>query len=194
MRAHTILAGGFLAAATFFAFAPDALARPVIKNPNDHPDYTAELEPHATFIFWHGRYHNYSRRGYHGFGDPEFGAGFRATIELADPAFIPKINNTVGITFGLDLTNNACRGCFSRNYGYYIWSPVGLQWNFFITDKFSAFADVGFMLRSLGFFDDIYPDLYGMVGGRWHFTDKVSFTFRVGVPFVNLGVSFFVGG
>jgi hypothetical protein len=191
MRAHTFLVSGFLAAAAFLMFAPDALARTVIKNPNDHPDYTAELEPHGTFIFWHGRYHKYARQ-YRGFGDPEFGAGFRASIELADPAFIPKINNTVAITFGLDFTNVNCRG-WCRN-DFYIWSPVGLQWNFFITDKFSAFADAGFMLRSVDFFDDIYPDFYGMVGGRWHFTDKVSFTFRVGVPFVNLGVSFFVGG
>lgn len=171
-------------------FAPDALARTTIKNPNDHPDYTAELEPHATFIFWHGRYHSYARN-YRGFGDPEFGAGFRASIELADPAFVPKINNNIAITFGLDITNLNCRGC--RN-DYYIWSPIGLQWNFFITDKFSAFADLGFMLRSVDFFADVYPDFYGMVGGRWHFTDKVAFTFRLGVPFVNVGVSFFVGG
>jgi hypothetical protein len=189
MRAHTILVSGLLAASAFFAFASGAEARPVIKNPNDHPDYRAELEPHATFIFWHARYHKYSK-AYRGFGDPEFGAGFRASIELADPAFIPKINNTVAITFGVDITNFNCRGC--RN-DFYIWSPIGVQWNFFITDKFSAFADVGFMLRGIDFYDDVYADFYGMVGGRWHFTDKVAFTFRLGVPFVNVGVSFFVG-
>ena len=181
MRAHTILVSGLLAASAFFAFASSAEARPVIKNPNDHPDYRAELEPHATFIFWHARYHKYAK-AYRGFGDPEFGAGFRASIELADPAFIPKINNTVAITFGVDITNFNCRGC--RN-DFYIWSPIGVQWNFFITDKFSAFADLGFMLRGI--------DFYGMVGGRGHFSDKVAFTFRLGVPFVNVGVSFFVG-
>jgi hypothetical protein len=190
MRAHTILVSGFLAAAAFLALAPDASARPVIKNPNDHPDYRAELEPHGTIIPWHGRYGNYG--GYNGFGDPEFGAGFRATIEIIDPGFVPKINDTVGITFGIDGTSFNCRGCRYRD-DFFIWMPVGIQWNFFFTDKFSAFADLGFMLRSGGFYKHVDPDFFGMVGGRYHFNDKVAFTFRLGVPFVNLGVSFFVG-
>lgn len=178
------------AAASTLALATSAEARPVIKNPNDHPEYRAELEPHGTFIFWHGRYLNRSR-GYRTFGNPEFGAGFRASIEIVDPGFIPKINDTVAITFGIDMTNNGCRSC--SRYDYIVWNPVGIQWNFFITDKFSAFADIGFMLRSWGFYADVHPDLFVMLGGRWHFNDKVAFTFRLGVPFVNVGVSFFVG-
>jgi hypothetical protein len=192
MRAHTILVGGFLAAAALLALTPEAQARPTIKNPNDHPSYRAELEPHGTFVFWHGNYHG-DFKGYRGFGDPEFGAGFRATIEVGDPAFIPKINNTVGITFGIDATSLNCRGCRYRDDDFYLWMPIGLQWNFFFTDKFSAFADLGFMLRSGGFYRHVYADFFAMVGGRYHFSDKVALTFRVGQPFVTLGVSFFVG-
>jgi hypothetical protein len=188
MGARKTLVTGFLATAALLALASEAEARPTIKNPNDHPEYRAELEPHLNTILWHGSYH--SRYGkYRGFGDPEFGGGFRATIEIADPAFIPKINNTVGITFGIDFTN--CRYC--RRDGFSVWTPVGVQWNFFFTDKFSAFADLGFMLRSGGFYRDIDPDFFVMVGGRYHFNDKVALTFRLGQPFVSLGVSFFVG-
>lgn len=191
MRTRKLKVLALVAAASTLALASSAEARPVIKNPNDHPDYRAELEPHGTFIFWHGKYLS-SSRNYRTFGDPEFGAGFRATIEILDPGFIPKINNTVGITFGIDMTNNGCRGCRYRD-DFIVWNPVGIQWNFFITDKFSTFADIGFMLRSWGFYNSIDPDLFVMVGGRWHFSDKVAFTFRLGVPFVNVGVSFFVG-
>jgi hypothetical protein len=191
MAARKILVTGFLATASLLALASEAEARPTIKNPNDHPEYRAELEPHANFILWHGSHYGRGRYGkYRGFGDPEFGGGFRATIEIADPAFIPKINNTVGITFGIDFTN--CRYC-DRRQDFTVWNPVGLQWNFFFTDKFSAFADLGFMLRSGGFYNYVDADFFAMVGGRYHFNDKVALTFRLGQPFVSLGVSFFVG-
>lgn len=159
----------------------------VIKNPNDHPDYRAELEPHGNLILWH-RYYNRRYARYRDFGDPEGGAGFRATIEIADPAFIPKLNNTVGITFGIDATS--CRYCRDD---VTIWLPVGLQWNFFLTDKWSVFADLGLAPRTDGF-DSIYFDFMAMVGGRYHFNDTVALTMRIGYPFVSVGASFFVGG
>lgn len=192
MRASTILVSGFLSAAAFLALAPNAEARPTIKNPNDHPQYRAELEPHANFILWHGRYNSKYGR-YRSFGDPELGAGFRATIELGDPAFIPKINNTVGITFGIDITN--CRYCYYDRYreNFTFWTPVGLQWNFFLTDKWSVFGEGGLMLRSLGFYSYTDVDFFVEAGGRFHFSDKVSLTMRIGSPFVSIGVSFFVG-
>jgi len=189
MGARKILVTGSLVTAALFALSSEAQARPTIKNPNDHPEYRAELEPHANFIFWHGTYGNKYGR-YNGVGDAEFGGGFRATIEVADPAFIPKINNTVGVTFGIDFTN--CRYCYGR-YGYSVWNPVGVQWNFFFTDKFSAFGELGFMLRSAGFYAHADADFFAAIGGRYHFTDKVALTFRIGQPFVSVGVSFFVG-
>lgn len=190
MRLRTALLSGFLAFSAFATVASVAEARPTIKNPNDHPDYRAELEPHGNFIFWHGRYGRSFDRRYNGFGDPEIGGGFRATIEVADPAFIPKINNTVGVTFGIDLTN--CYYCYG-NKKFAVYNPVGLQWNFFFTDKWSAFADLGFMLSSAGFYHRVYADFFAMVGGRYHFNDKVALTMRIGQPFISLGVSFFVG-
>ena len=197
MRARTKVVSSLIAAAAVVSLTSAAEAQVVIKRPNAHPDYTVELEPHGTFVFWH-RYYGYGYRG-RGFGrgggwtsfsDPELGAGFRATIEIVDPGFIPKLNTTVGITFGADVTN--CQFC-ARGYGFSIYTPVGLQWNFFITEKFSAFADLGFVLATEGFYHNVYPDFMAMLGGRYHFNDDVSLTFRIGVPFVNFGVSFFAG-
>jgi hypothetical protein len=190
MKALTVFTSSALAAAALVALAPEAAAS--IKNPNDHPDYRVELEPHGTAIFWRYRYAGYYHRGRGAryFGDPEFGAGFRASIELADPAFIPKLNNTVAISFGVDLTN--CRFCDVR-YDFWIWTPVTLQWNFFFNEHWSAFGDIGFILRAGGFYRDVYPDLAFMLGGRYHFNDTVALTMRIGVPFITFGVSFFVG-
>lgn len=184
-----------LAAATVvatLAIAPrEAEARSVIKQPNAHPDYRAELEPHGTAVIFHRGYHGRAR--YRGVGDPEVGVGFRATIELGDPAFIPKINNTVGITFGVDVTNCYRRGYCGRE-DFLIWNPIGMQWNFFLTEKWSVFGEIGGVLRSEGFYADLYPDLMFEAGGRYHFSDSVSLTMRVGWPFATIGVSFFVGG
>jgi hypothetical protein len=184
-----------LVTAAVVALASPAEAQVVIKQPNAHPDYSVELEPHGTFVFFH-RYYGYGggrgfrgNRGFYAFSDPELGAGFRATIPIVDPGFIPKLNNTVGITFGIDVTN--CQFC-GRGYGFSIYTPVGIQWNFFITRKFSAFADIGFILATEGFYHNVYPDFMGMLGGRYHFNDDIAFTFRIGYPFINVGVSFFI--
>ena len=192
MQKRAIAVGSILALAGFLELASEAEAKTVIKNPDEHPDYRAELEPHGTLVLWH-RYYN-RRYRYYGrgpFETPEFGAGFRATIEIADPAFIPKINNTVGITFGIDATT--CRYCYREDVT--LWLPVAMQWNFFLTDKWSVFAELGLVPRIDGF-NDVYAYLDPLfeLGGRYHFNDTVALTMRIGYPFINVGVSFFVGG
>jgi hypothetical protein len=193
MRARTTFLAGLVAAAGVTAVSLEAEARTVIKNPNEHPDYRVELEPHGNVILWH-RYYGYGRslRGsrYDAFGSPEFGAGLRATIELGDPAFIPKLNNTVGITFGFDVTN-----CLYCREDFEIWTPIGLQWNFFLTDKWSVFADLGIAPRAHGFYRQVYFDFMTFIGGRYHFNDTVALTMRIGYPFtISVGASFFLGG
>lgn len=172
---------GFLA--PLLASTP-ALAQLIIKQPENHP--FAELEPHANFGVVHRHYGSFKGKG---FGDPDVGAGFRATLLVADPGFIPKLNNSVGITFGLDLMS--CRyGCTDD---FSIWSPVGLNWSFYLTKDWSVFADGGFLVRSDSFYRHAYGDFFGMVGGRYHFADKKALTIRLGYPFVSVGVSFYAG-
>jgi hypothetical protein len=187
MRAKATLAlVGTAVAASALLLSQEASAQLIIKNPSDHPDYRAELEPHGTLVPWgnylgHGRYGRFYR-GY-AFGG---GVGFRATIEIVDPV-IPKINNTIGITFGLDFTN--CQYCY-RGEEFSIWTPVGAQWNFFLTRKWSVFADLGLVLHSDGLYRDVFVDPMFEVGGRYHFRDKITLTMRLGVPFITVGVSF----
>lgn len=187
MRSNTLVVSAVVAVTSWLGWSSTAAAQVVIKNPNAHPEYRAELEPHGNLILWH-RYYHRRYRVYRDFGDPEAGAGFRATIELGDPAFIPKLNNTVGITFGIDLTS--CRYCRDD---VTLWFPVGLQWNFFLTEKWSVFADLGVIPRTDGF-NAVFFDFMAHAGGRYHFNDTVALTMRIGYPFISVGASFFVGG
>lgn len=203
MKAIPLLGASLLAAAALTTLSSPARADLVIKNPNAHPDYRVELEPQVEMVLFHPGYgiggYGGGRYGYGGYygsgcsgaiGCPEFGGGFRASIKIVDPGFIPKLNNTIAITFGIDITN--CQYCYAHNNGFSVWTPIGLQWNFFLTDKFSAFADLGFTLRGDGFFQSIYPDFMLELGGRYHINKNIGLTFRVGYPFVTFGPSFFI--
>ena len=188
MRALATLSGTLIAASALL-LASEAGAQLIIKNPGDHPDFRAELEPHGLLVPYGGPF-GYNR-GFGRYRSFEGGVGFRATIKIVDPV-IPKLNNTIGITFGLDLTScDYCRYSGSRE-NFSFWSPVGAQWTFFLTRQWSVFGDVGFVLASDGFYHDVWASPMFGVGGRWHFKDKITLTMRVGYPFVTLGVSFFI--
>ncbi len=188
-----LLSAGF-AAGALVAAAPDALAVDwVIKSPNAHPAYRAELEPHLNALLYRAGWGQ--RSVGRAFGNAEIGAGFRASIELGDPLFIPKINNTIAITFGLDLNSCSSRTwCGSRSTE--VWSPVALQWNFFLTRKWSVFAEFGGIVHtySLSFArSSLWVDPAIFIGTRFHFNDKIALTIRGGTPWIGVGVSFFVG-
>jgi hypothetical protein len=176
-----------LVVAASIAIAGPAFAQTVIKRPRHHQDYTVELEPHLDVGFLH-----YRGLGLEGkdakLGTAEFGGGFRATIKFLDPGFLTKLNDTVGISFGVDLT-----GCPSCDPEVHFYVPVALQWNFYIFRDFSVFGEPGLALRVGGSRADVYPDFVAMIGGRYHFANRTTFTFRVGYPFVSAGVSFLAG-
>jgi hypothetical protein len=190
MRALGVTLGTTVAAATLL-LSQQANAQLIIKNPGDHPDFRAELEPHGTFVPW-GDSFGYGRGAYGGYRGYGFGVGlgFRATIKIVDPV-IPRLNNTIGITFGLDFTT--CDYCdYYGNDHFSFWTPVGAQWTFFLTRKWSVFADIGFVPFSDGFYRNVFFNPMFEVGGRFHFRDKITLTMRLGYPFITVGVSFFI--
>lgn len=177
--------------------ARDARATSIIKSPGDHPDYHVEIEPHL-LLGWAHLYH-----------DNAVGVGARFTIPIVDNGFVKTINNSVGISFGLDWLHYG--GCYyryrGRDYGCsanYFLFPVAMQWNFWLTEKWSVFGEPGLYIYH-GSFDDDYcngvpncdtpshtsvePAFY--VGGRFHFNDTVAITLRLGYPTLSFGVSFF---
>ncbi len=174
---------GFLA---ILAATGTANAQSIIKTPENHPN--VELEPHGNLgVFHHAGRHGYGGKG--GIGHAEPGVGFRATILVMDPGFVPKINDSAGITFGADIAS--CRyGC---DDDFAIWTPVGVNWSFYFTRDWSAFAEGGLVFQSNSLYHDVYADYFAQLGGRYHFSDKAALTMRVGYPFISVGVSFYVG-
>ena len=202
-----------LAGLCVLATCADSAGQSIIRYRGDHAPYAVELEPHLVL----------------GLFDPPgsasgtgLGAGGRASIQIVKNGFIPTINNSVAIGFGLDFLSYsggavASRGtcvryapnpapdpspgvaappvCVEVQQGgsptNYAVLPVVMQWNFYLTRKWSVFGEPG-----LAFYWDDYawlrasPVLY--LGGRYHFSDRTTLTLRLGYPTFSLGVSFFL--
>jgi len=193
---------GWIGLATFAMVVGSAAtgnAQSIIKNPGDHPNYKVELEPHLDF----GWANLYANNG--------FGAGFRAGIPIVQNGFVPSINNSVAISFGVDwLRYSGCyygRGVFGNNgdlgcgASYFLF-PVTMQWNFWLTPRWSVFGEPGLYVYH-GVYDNICGNLKNCneptstgigfaayAGGRFHFNDTVALTLRLGYPTLSFGVSF----
>jgi hypothetical protein len=166
-------AAALVASCPLFATTTARAADWIIKSPGDHPSYTFEAEPHALV----------------GFGGPfkdkgSFGAGFRGTFVLVDNGFIKSLNDSVGITFGGDV--------FFGDKGT-LFLPVAMQWNFWLTPRWSVFGEPGVALAAKKFElkDDVFHPIF-MAGGRYHLSETVSLTLRAGYPGASVGVSFFL--
>ncbi len=133
----------------------------VIKFPGQHPNYVFEAEPHVLL-------------------DPfnvAPGVGFRGTVSVLQNGFVKSINNSIGVTFGLDYADKG------------VWIPVAMQWNFWLSRNWSVFGEPGIAFRA-GQRNDHLAWLGLWAGGRYHFTDRIALTMRVGSPTLSVGVSF----
>jgi hypothetical protein len=182
------LVGGGAACALVVAFAAPAVAQDTIRDPGLHPSYPVEVEPHAV-VGWNDFY-----------GGSGIGAGLRLSIPIVQNGFIKSIDDSVAIGFGADWLHYS--GCYYRGEctANYLIFPVALQWNFFFTRRWSAFGEPGLFLYK-GFVDRCSapgcgePASFGVepalaVGGRYAFTDNVTFTLRLGYPTFSAGLSF----
>jgi hypothetical protein len=182
-----------LVAAPIVLGATAARADDTIRHPGDHPQYLFEAEPHV-LLGWGGPYAN---EGY--------GVGARFSIPVVENGFVSSINNSVAISFGVDLVHyDWCwygpNGGCSANYLDF---PVAMQWNFFVAQRWSVFGEPGLYIFD-GFFNDcpggtqcpgrpwgfgIEPALF--LGGRYHLSSTMALTMRIGFPSFSFGFSFF---
>jgi hypothetical protein len=182
------------------AVPSSAEAASTIRSPNP-PQYKVEIEPHGIFA---GDVLYYE-------GTTGFGAGVRFSIPLMSPGFIKTINDSIAISFGPDLVHfdsyrYNCGGgyCYNGTDFWRLYFPVAMQWNFWLTDKWSVFGEPGLVFRH-DFVSDYCPpgvactangvhtiDFAFWAGARFHFSDRVALTMRVGFPEAfSIGVSFF---
>lgn len=167
-------------------------------------DYTAEIEPHLVFG---------SAPPGRGAGSG-LGVGVRASLVVAPDGFLRDVNDSVAIGVGFDFAHYAGRYALdgyrdqclhfetgpagtmvctdvTSNGGYYnyLFVPVVMQWNFWLTEKFSAFGEGGLSVYHLG--NEGFgatPAIF--VGGRLRLTDIITLTARLGYPTFSFGVSF----
>ena len=206
--------------AASFATGGAASAQSTLRDPHP-PRYSVEIEPKLNIAYVFGT----------GYGGNAWGPGVRFSIPVMSPGFVKSINDSIAISFGVD----AMRYAGYRNYGYYaycngnpkncpgyydgysydtsFWAvhlPVVLQWNFWLTDRWSVFGEPGLTIRHAFFSNALcgpnynpnygacYPDSTSVfftffAGGRFKFSDKVSLTMRLGYPIdFSVGVSFFL--
>ncbi|MGD0676964.1 MAG: hypothetical protein ABSC94_16235 [Polyangiaceae bacterium] len=187
-----------LALVGFFAFftpAASAHADDTIKRPGAHPLYSVELEPHGLF----GWGDTYGTAG-------GFGIGGRVGIPIVQNGFVPTINNSVAISFGLDWVHYGCYDSLADCSADFIEAPVTMQWNFYVSQRWSVFGEPGLYIYH-GWYTTcrIYPENLAcgaepeqtgvlpalFLGARFHFSDKAALTMRVGYPTLSVGVSFF---
>ncbi len=177
-----------LAAAVFTISAP-AFARDesILRQPDQHPDYVAELDVHGVVAYsgagpgWLGR------QGYIGFGP-----GLIANIRILKNGFLPKVNNNVAIGIGAGLV-------FDTDGSVRLITPVVLQWNFWLTQHWSVFGEPGFAIEFP--MSPASNELSGepvffswsfSFGARYNFNDHIALVGRLGYPLTTIGVSFFL--
>jgi hypothetical protein len=186
-------------AAVLLCTSATARAQLTVRDPGERPDYRFELEPHLLVSPFDAP-DEPSSDGY--------GVGVRGTIEVAPDGFIPKLNDSVGIGFGLDwvhydaaqdrafcarfvLTAQGVPVCVetTAHTPSYLFVPVVMQWNFWLARRWSVFGEPGIALShnsDTGF--GVSPVV--MVGGRYQISDTVALTLRLGYPTFSFGVSF----
>ena len=169
----------------------------IIRHAGDHSRYVFEAEPHLLL----------------GLIDPPgpaygtgIGVGFRGTVIVVPNGFVPTINNSIGIGFGADWVHygsggrsncvvdqgpSGIRSCDTDSVSE-LWFPVVMQWNFYLSREWSVFGEPGLAVRYQSVPGarnvNVDPQLY--VGGRWHFSDQMTLTMRLGYPTFSVGVSF----
>ena len=131
------------------------------------------------------------------------GTGVRFGIPIIANGFIGKLNNSVYLSLGADFyfIRYTHRGPdFDRRYGPGFGFPLALHWEFYFTEKLSAFAELGvnIFVGPWVFRDDAiegfghYPAAFILfqAGGKFQFSESVALVVRLGIPYASVGLSF----
>ena len=170
----------------------------VIEQPGQHREYAVELEPQLV-LRYSSPYRRYwydgrGRDDYYWRSSAGFGPGLRVAIPFMHQGPINSINNNIGISFGASTTFHGCY-CDAGYRATVFNVPMAFQWNFYFTEIFSAFGEVG-LNSAIAFYSEpvrrntqFFMDPLFQVGGRAQF-GTVGIVARVGWPFMSVGANF----
>ena len=101
------------------------------------------------------------------------------------------------MNFGADLYYVYYRRDRDRPYGVGVGFPIAGHWEFYFTEKFSFFAELGVniflhpgVFRNQRFFEHPAAWVLAAVGIRFRFSDHVNLFARAGIPYSALGLGF----
>lgn len=197
----SLVAAAAMGAATWAA-PRTAEAQLTIRHPHDRDPYHVELEPNFQLGL-------ITPPGVA--TGPGFGAGFRASFEIVRTGFVPTINDSIAIGVGTDYVHYSGSGFISPGSctrfvngpggtrvctqvsevggpSDYLYFPIVMQWNFWLTRRWSVFGEPGVAIY---WFDDrgagVVPVLY--LGGRFRINNRLAVTTRLGYPTFSVGLS-----
>lgn len=188
-----------LAVALFLAAAGGAqLAAPATAHA-DHDINTPFTGTRPFQLEFHGGF------TWYGYG---FAGGARFGIPIVHNGFIGTLDNAIYLNFGVDAYfvrfygRCGAGGCFDQ-YAFALGIPVALHWEFYFSDNWSAFAEIGFQfflppsLWNYGDWEYGGPNggwigqwIIAGVGGSFHISDAFALTARLGNPYISFGVEF----
>lgn len=129
--------------------------------------------------------------------------GLRFGIPVMHNGFIDSIDNAVYVNFGADFyyVDDVYWADGNHHYGFAFGIPVTLHWEFYFSDMWSAFGELGFQVyfppslwdgnpRGGGYYVDAGAWIIGAVGGTLHFNEAIGLTLRIGNPYISLGLTF----
>ena len=177
-------------------------AEPRPRSFSEQPAYVLELEPHFVAGVADAPGPAASQGG---------GLGVRGSSVVSRDGFIATANDSIAVGFGIDVlrypgqTGSLSGTCVRRTPGpggtsvctevdvpgsprNYVFLSGVMQWNFWLTPRWSLFGEPGIDLFLTNHGSGAAPSL--AVGGRMHFSDFAALTLRLGWPLTTLGVSF----
>jgi len=142
------------------------------------------------------------------------GFGARGSFVILPDGFIRNVNDSVAVSVGVDVGRyygswaiggyrdqclhfedgpagtRVCTEVTSNGGTYnYVYLPMVMQWNFWLTQHWSVFAEPGLAVYFAGTQGvGVIPS--GFVGGRYLIANGIALTGRIGYPSVSLGLSF----
>jgi len=193
-----------LLAPVLFAPRAHAYEQVIIRDGRAPMGYDLELEPHLVLG---------TSPPDPGYGTGA-GIGVRGSLVILPEGFLPRVNDSVAVGVGIDYGRyhggwsvngyrdqclhyepgpagtSVCTDVTSGGGTYnYFFMPVVMQWNFWLTRRFSAFGEPGMDIYYVGGHGFNFTPA-GYVGGRVKLTERLTLTGRIGYPTLAIGVSF----
>lgn len=137
--------------------------------------------------------------GFHGF----LSAGFDLEFAIVPDGFLSRMDDELALAVGFDVLFADFRRDRDDPHGFGFAPSVTAQWNFYLSDKWSVFPELGFTVLFLTEGNHRYYRGYGRggrrgyadpvagVGARLHFGGRLALVFRLGYPFgAQIGLNF----